>query len=199
MTSETLERLERSAYRSVVDHGFFDLLLAVVVAIFALTVAVWPWFILALFALVLAKRSLLATFNRHLVEPRVGHVRLGSVRLNQISTARKSAALAIFGLGLIVARLDEIGATSAIGPMLWLGDHKQVQIGIIAGVGIGVIGWLFQLPRFLAYALVVLCMPVAASLGGLPAGTGWAIATLIVAVAAGTILLRFVHNNPVAS
>ena len=199
MTSETLERLEQSAYRRVVDHGFFDLLLAVVVAIFALTVAVWPWFILALFGLVLAKRPLMATFDRHVVEPRVGHVRLGPVRLDQISTARKTAALAVFGLGLIVARLDDIGATLGIGPMLWLGDHKQIQIGIIAGVGIGVIGWLFQLPRFLAYALVVLCMPVATSLAGLPAGTGWAIATLIVAVAAGAIVRRFVRNNPVAS
>ena len=199
MQTTSLDALEKRAYRAAVDHGFFDLLLAVVVAIFALTVAVWPWFILALFALVLAKRPLMATFNRHVVEPRMGHVRLGSVRLDQISTARKTAALAIFGLGLIVARLDDIGATSAIGPIVWLGDHKQVQIGIIAGVGIGVIGRLFQLPRFLAYALVVLCMPVAASLAGLPAGTGWAIATLIMVAAAGAIVLRFVRNNPVAS
>ena len=199
MQSSSLDALEKRAYRAAVDHGFFDLLLAVAVALFALTLAVWPWFVLGLFPLVMAKRMLLATFNRHVVDPRVGHVRLGPVRLDQISTARKTAALAIFGLGLIVVRLDEIGATSGIGPMVWLGDHKQVQFGIIAGVGIGVIGWLFQLPRFLAYALVVLSMPVATSLAGLPAGTGWAIATLIVAVAAGAIVRRFVRNNPVAS
>jgi len=199
MQSSSLDALEKCAYRAAVDHGFFDLLLAVAVALFALTLAVWPWFVLGLLPLVMAKRMLLATFNRHVVEPRVGHVRLGPVRLDQISTARKTAALAVFGLGVIVARLDEIGATSAIGPMVWLGDHKQVQIGIIAGVGIGVIGWLFQLPRFLAYALVVLCLPIATSLAGLPPGTGWALATLMVVAAACIILGRFVRNNPVAS
>jgi len=197
MNATTLNQLERNAYRHTVDHGFFDLLLATAVSAFALVFAASPWFVLALFPLVIAKRPLLEIFNRGIVEPRVGHVRLGPNRLEQITTARKTAALVLFGLAFIVARLGDLESPiSTTAPMVWLAATPQFQIAILIGVGTAVAGWLFGLPRFLAYGLVIVLAPFVAALAGLPAGTGWAIATLLILAAGGRVLYRFVRDNP---
>lgn len=200
MQISNLDALERRAYQATVDHGFFDLLLAAAVAVFALTVAVSPWCILAMFPLVIAKRPLLKAFNRHVVEPRVGHVQLSPVRLEQISTARKTAALALIGLSLFINRVgDLVAPLGDSGPLVWLGNHAEVQIALVAGLAIALLAWLFRLPRFFAYSLVVPAVPAATAAAGLPPSTGWVISTLIVLAAATSVLVRFVHRNPVAS
>lgn len=199
MQTSSLDALENRAYRTAVDHGFFDLLLAAAVAALTLVFTVSPWFVLALFPLVMGKQPLLKYFNRRVVEPRIGHVRLGPVRLNQISTARKTAALAFFGLAFIVARLGDLASPiSTAPPMLWLAETPQFQMAIIIGVGTAVAGWLFGLPRFMAYALVIVLAPFLAAVAELPAGTGWAIATLLILVAGCWVLYRFISNNPEA-
>jgi len=199
MQTSSLDALEKRAYRTAVDHGFFDLLLAAAVAVFTLVFTVWTWSVLALFPLLMGKQWLLGVFNRKVVEPRVGHVRLGQVRLEQISTARKATALAFFGLAFVGARLGELVAplvTAA--PLVWLADTPQFQMAIIAGVGTAVAGWLFELPRFMSYGLVILLGPLLAAVAGLPAGTGWAVATLIVGAAGCRVLIRFLRDNPEA-
>lgn len=196
MRANTLEKLETAAYRAAVDHGFFDLLLAAAVASLALVFAVTPWFVLALFPLVIAKQPLLRRFNRRVVEPHVGHVRLTPSRLEQISTARKSAAVALFGLAFIVARLGDMESPiSTVAPMVWLAETPQFQLALIAGVGTAAAGWLFDLPRFLGYGLVILLAPFLAAIADLPAGTGWAIATLVILAAGGRVLFRSLRSD----
>lgn len=200
MQTSRLEALEKRAYRTAVDHGFFDLLVAAALAALALVFSVSPYFVLALFPLVIAKQPLLRLFNRKVVEPRAGHVRLGPMRLEQIGTARKTAALVFFGLAFVVARLGDMASPiSTAAPIVWLADNGQVQIAIIFGVGTGITGWLFRLPRFMAYAMLIVLAPVVASLSGLPAGTGWAIAALLVLMAGCRVLYRFIHENPEAA
>ena len=197
MQTASLDALEKRAYRTAVDHGFFDLLLAVAVMTFTLVFAVSWWFVLALFPLVMGKQWLLGAFTRKVVGPRVGHVRLGPVRLEQISSARKTAALVFFGLAFVVARLGELAApVLTAAPLVWLADTPQFQMAIIAGVGTAVAGWLFELPRFMAYGLVIVLAPLLAALASLPAGTGWAIATLIILAAGSRVLYRFLADNP---
>jgi len=197
MKPTTLNDLEQNAYRTAVDHGFFDLLLATAVAILTLVFVTTPWFMLALFPLVIAKRPLRQLFNRKVVEPRVGHVRLGPVRLEQISTARKTAALALFGLAFVVARLDDLESPiSMAASMAWLDKTPQFQLAIIFGVGTSIAGWLFRLPRFMAYGALIVLAPFVAAIAGQPAGTGWAIATLLILAAGGRVLVRFVRGNP---
>jgi len=197
MNADALKQLEQNAYRTAVDHGFFDLLLAAAVAILTLVFVTTPWFMLALFPLVIAKRPLLQLFNRKVVEPRVGHVRLGPVRLEQISTARKTAALALFGLAFVVARLDDLESPISMAASLaWLDKTPQFQLAIIFGVGTAIAGWLFRLPRFMAYGTLIVLAPLAAAIAGQPAGTGWAIATLLILAAGGRVLVRFVRGNP---
>jgi len=197
MKTPTLHALEKRAYRTAVDHGFFDLLLAAAVAALTLVFAVSPWFVLALFPLAIAKQPLLRRFNREFVEPRIGHVRLGPSRLEQIGTARKTAAVALFGLAFVVARLGDLPSpVSASAPMVWLAETPQLQLAIIAGIGTAVAGWLFGLPRFLAYGGLIVLAPFLATIAGQPAGTGWAIATLLILAAGGRVLYRFVRGNP---
>jgi len=197
MTANTLEKLEAVTYRATVDHGFFDLLLAAAVACLALVFAVTQWFVLALFPLVMAKQPLLRLFNRRVAEPRLGHVRLGPKRLEQISIARKTTALAFFGLAFVVARLGDLESPiSTAAPLVWLAETPQFQLAIIVGVGTAVAGWLFDLPRFMAYGALIVLAPLLAALAGLPAGTGWAIATLLILTAGGRVLYRFVRGNP---
>jgi len=197
MESARLDSLEKRTYRAAVDHGFFDLLLAAGVAVFTLVFAVWTWCVLALFALVMGKQWLLGAFNSKLVEPRVGHVRLAPVRLAQISTARKTAALVFFGLAFVVARLSELAApVVTAAPLVWLADTPQFQMAIIVGAGTAIAGWLFELPRFMAYGVVIVLAPLLAALAGLPAGTGWAVAALIILIAGARVLYRFLSENP---
>jgi len=200
MQTSSLDALETRAYRTVVDHGFFDLLLAAAVLGFTLVFAVSPLFVLALFPLVVFKQPLLKLFNREVVEPRVGHVRLGPVRMEQISAARKAAALAFFGLAFIVARLGDMGAPiSTAAPVVWLAETPQFQIAIIIGTGTAVAGWLFGLPRFMVYGLLIMLAPLVTAVADLPAGTGWMTATLLILAAGCQVLYRFVRDNPKTS
>ena len=199
MNSTQLETLERDAYHARVDHGFFDLLLAAAAAAFALTIAVSSWFAMALFPLVIFKQPLLRLFNREIVEPRVGHVRLSPKRLEQISTARKAAALGFLVLAFVVAHLgDLVSPISTSAPMVWLAGTPQFQLAIIFGVGTGIAGWLFALPRFMAYGALIVLTPLLATAAGQPAGTGWAIATLLILAAGWRVLYRFLRGNPEA-
>ena len=199
MQTTSLDALEKRAYRTAVDHGFFDLLLAAAVGVFTLVFAVSTWFMLALALLVIGKQPLLKLFNREIVEPRAGHVRLAPARLEQISAARKTAALAFFGLAFVVARLGDVGSPiSTAAPLMWLSDHPEFQMAIIFGVGTAAAGWLFGLAHFMSYGLVIVLAPLLAALAGLPAGTGWAIATLIILAAGSRVLYRFLSDNPEA-
>ncbi len=200
MQTSSLDALEKRAYRTAVDHGFFDLLLGAAVAALTLAFTVSWWFVLALFPLVMGKQPLLKLFGRTIVEPRIGHVRLGPARLDQISTARKTAALALFGLAFIVARLSDLASpTSTAAPWIWLAGHPQFQMAIIIGTGTAVAGWLFGLPRFMAYGLVIVLAPFLAAVAELPAGIGWAVATLLILAGGCRVLYRFISNNPEAS
>lgn len=197
MQTANLDALEKRSYLTAVDQGFFDLLLAATVAAFTLVFAVSPWFVLALFPLVIAKQPLLKLFNREVVEPRVGHVRLGPTRLEQISTARKTAALALFGLAFIVARLGDVESPiSTAAAIVWLAETPQFQIAIIFGIGTAIGGWLFGLPRFMIYGLLIVLAPWLAAVADLPAGTGWAFATLLILAIGCRELYRFVRDNP---
>lgn len=192
MTSTNLEKLERAAFRTSVDHGFFDLLLGAILVALTLAMLLSPWIALVVIAFVIAKRPLLKAFNRRVVEPRVGYVRLSSMRLDQISNARKAAALAFFGIAFIIHRLEETAR-----PFVWLDDHAPMQIALIAAITIATAGWLFQLRRFMFYAVVVALTPALAVWSGLQAVTGLTVATLIVLGCGGIGLYQFVHRNPV--
>lgn len=194
MNSPTPDKLEYQAYRTVTDHGFYDLLLGAGLIVFTLAIITSPWATLVVIPLILAKQPLLKGFSHRIVEPRIGHVRLNAVRMDQISTARKVAAIAFFGVAFTIHRLEETAR-----PFVWLDDHAPVQMALIAGIAIATTGWLFGLHRFLLYALVVLVAPIATTLAGLPGGFGWMIATLIVLCAGGFVLYRFLQCNPVES
>jgi len=197
MHNPSLDALEKRAYRTVVDHGFFDLLLAAAIVVLTLVFVLSKWFVLALFPIVLFKTWAQAAFNREIVEPRIGHVRLAPSRLDQISTARKTSAGVLFVLAFIVARLGDWPPLSTIAPLAWLSNTPQVYMAVIAGAATGVTGWLFGLPRFIAYGFLVVAAPSMAVVAGMPAGTGWATASLIILITGCGLLIRFLRENPV--
>jgi hypothetical protein len=76
-------------------------------------------------------------------------------------------------LSFIVARLGDLASPVwSSAALVWLAETPQFQMAIIAGAATAVAGWLFGLPRFMAYGLVILLLPLLAALAGLPAGTG---------------------------
>ncbi len=198
MPTETLDALEKRTYLAAVDHGFFDLLLACAVTIFTLVVAVSAWFVLLLFPLVIFKQPMLKRFEQAFVEPRTGHVRLAAVRLDRISTARKTAALVFLGLVFIAARLGDLDwPILGAAPFALLADTPQAQIAILIGLGTAIAGWLFQMPRFIGYGIVIVSAPLLAAIADLPAGTGWAFAACIVLAAGVGVMVRFDRSNAV--
>lgn len=191
MKSPAFEKLEQSAYRTTTDHGFLDLLLGVVLVHFTLALLVWPWIVLALIPLMMAKKPLLASFRRRIVEPRIGHVQLSAVRLDQISAARKSTALAFLLTSILISRLED-----RMPGLTWLNDHPPIQLAIIVATGTAAAGWMFELPRFLVYSLIVLLAPILVALLSLPPGSGWVVATVVVLGTGITRLYRFCSENP---
>ena len=92
------------------------------------------------------------------------------------------------------ARLGNLQATdTAWAPLAWLAETPSVQMALIVGTATALAGWLFDLPRFLAYGAIIVLAPLLAAVTGWPAGTGWAVATGVIAVAALRVLTLFLR------
>ena len=195
MTNIDLTSIERKSYRSMFADGLLDIFAGVSLLFLgimwlteyaafgglmpALLIPIWP----------LARKRI--------VEPRSGYVRLGQPRRNRLRKAMiggiaLGTLTLMLAVGAYVALTSESSSAEAIFEAVGSG-LPAFLLALMAGMA----AWQFDLPRFFAYAGLLVC----AGLIGiwLDVEPAWSlIGSAIIVTAAGvTLLARFVASAPI--
>lgn len=153
MTSTDLAAAERNAFRSVVDTGLWDIMLASVVAMFAiaplLSARLGDFWSSAIFLPFWAVVYLILHFVRgRFVVPRVGVVRFGPPRVRRL----RRFGVILLAVNVVSLAVGAIAATSATGPRSW-----AFPIAFAASVLalFSLFAYAYELPRFFAYGVSI--------------------------------------------
>ena len=157
MTSNELAAEERRAFRSVVDTGLWDVMLASVVAMFAiaplLSTRLGDFWSSAVFVPFWGAVYLIIRFLRErVVVPRVGVVRFGSYR---------QARLRKFGVVLLIVNtialvLGAVFATRSASPQMWV---FPVTFSLIVLAVSSLAAYAVNIPRFFLYGVAIAVAP----------------------------------------
>jgi intracellular septation protein A len=185
---ENLDRLERSVYRARFDHGLFDVLIgAFLVAIGLMLHADLDYMPVIVFFIGV---YVFKAAHEHLIEPRVGHVRLKAERRARLKAWRWLTLLAlvvvVFGL-LGLSSLGWIDYPDAIRPV--------VVTGCLA-LPMALAAWLFGIHRWFFHAAAVLAGGMAEWRFELTYGVSWYFSGGLVALVGLALLLRFLNDHP---
>ena len=159
MTADNdLVQTERSAFRTVADTGLWDLMIASVVAMFAiaplLSRFMGDFWSSALFLPVCAAVYLLARVVRErVVLPRVGEVRFGEFRRRRL----RKLTVVMLVVNVIALVLGLIAATR--GPSAGLGLFPLVP-ALVALIGFSMAAYLLEIPRFYLYGILLATGPL---------------------------------------
>ena len=155
--SQDLRDTEKKVFRSVVDDGLWDVLLATLVSMWALAPLLSRWmgdfWSSAAFLPVLAVVYLIVRFlRRRVVEPRVGVVRFGEKRQARLRTF--TVVMLVLNIVLFVGGL--VAAVSPI-PRGW-----SVTLGaaIVPLALFSIAARLLDFPRLFAYGLLLAAAPL---------------------------------------
>lgn len=162
MTDLDLRELERRTFRTVKDDGLWDVLIASVVALFAiaplLSEALGDFWSSAVFLPIwLAIYLAIRVVRTRVIAPRVGRVRFGAdrrQRLHRFGIAMVSANAIVFGLGVATA----IGVQAG-----WIrlgGMGFQLAFGLVSLVGFSAAAYAMSIPRFYPYGLMLAIAPL---------------------------------------
>ncbi len=162
MNAIDLRTEERNAFRSVTDTGLRDMMIASVVAMFAiaplLSGRLGDFWSSAVFLPILAAVYLAIRFvHGRLIVPRVGQVQWGAVRmsrLRRLGVAMLLVNIAALVFGGVAFLLAERGVT---GPSVF-----SVPFSLIVLVLFSLLAYAMSVPRYFVYGLVLA--------GGLPVG-----------------------------
>lgn len=188
MQTSSLDALEKRAYRRVVDHGVFDVLIgAFLVAIGLMLHADLDYMpAIVFFVGVVAFEQA----RQRLIEPRIGHVRLRAERRARLKTWRWLTLLAL------VAAVFGVLAMRGLG---WIDYPDNTRPLVVTGcfaLPLALAAWLFGIHRWFVYAAIILAGGVIEWRFGLAFGTSWYFSGGLVVVAGLLLVLRFVRKHP---
>jgi len=183
-----LDRLERAAYRSRIDHGLIDIVIgAWLVAIGLMLHADLDYMpVVTFFIGVLAYRE---AFGR-LIEPRIGHVRLRVDRVARIK------AWKWLTLGAMVAAVFGVLALRGLGWIDYPASFRPLVVTACFALPLALAAGLFGIRRWFAYAAVLLAGGAIEARAGLGYGTSWYFSGGFVMLAGGLLLARFLRAHP---
>jgi hypothetical protein len=164
MTDRDLKTLERRTFRTVIDDGLWDVVIATFFAMFAIAPLLSEsmgdfWSVAVFLPVWLAVYLAVRVIRRTVVEPSIGTVRFGTERRERLRR---------LSLGLLVvnAAAAILGALAYIGvEMDWL-DLGDGSIGYPLGLGIAVLvgfsgaAFVTGIPRYYAYGLMLAVAPL---------------------------------------
>jgi hypothetical protein len=204
-TPVSLKSAERTAFRTTLADGLWDIFIACFIAMFAIAPLLsqslgdfWSSFIfLPIFSLVYLAIWLV---RKQVVQPRIGAVKFGSVRqkkLRKFTLIMLLLNVLVFILGIVVALIVSFQDRAQFG---WL---ISLVLGLFVLVGFSLAGYLLDTPRFYLYGLMLLIAPPVGewlyqqhgfSHHGYPVVFGVSAAVMILT---GLVLfLRLLKNNP---
>lgn len=178
-----IQTLERTLYRTVVDHGVWDMVLGVSLLAIGGSIAAGVPAVGAIAGGAVFPVGYLLTQR---AAARVGHVQFRPERVRRLRHARAVVLTAIVALlvGLLLA-----------GPRL----HSLVKTGILLATPMSVAAYLFEIARFHAYAAAILLAVAGVLLGG----ARWELALILpgtAILACGlVVLVRFLRRYPGAT
>jgi len=183
-----LDRLERAAYRSRIDHGLIDIVIgAWLVAIGLMLHADLDYMpVVTFFIGVLAYRE---AFGR-LIEPRIGHVRLRADRVARIK------AWKWLTLGAMVAAVFGVLALRGLGWIEYPASVRPLVVTACFALPLALAAGLFGIRRWFAYAAVLLAGGALEARAGLGYGASWYFSGGLVVLAGGLLLARFLRAHP---
>lgn len=188
MQTSSLGAMENRAYRLVVDHGLFDVLIgAFLIAMGLMLHADLDYMPVVVFFVGVAG---LQQGRRRLIEPRAGHVRLNAERMARLKAWRWLTMLALVVAVFGVLAMQGLGWID-----LPLNARPLVVAGCIA-LALALAAWLFGIYRWLVFAALVLAGGVIEWRFDLAYGVSWYFSGGLVVLAGLALVLRFVRNHP---
>jgi len=188
MQISNLDALEQRAYRTVVDHGLFDVVIgAFLVAIGLMLHADLDYMPEVVFFIGVVA---LEQARRRLIEPRIGHVRLRAERRARLKAWRWLTLLALVVAVLGVFALRGLG---------WIDYPDNARPLVVTGcfaLPLALAAWLFGFRRWSVYAATVFAGGIIEWRFSLPYGSSWYFSGGLVVVAGLALLLRFVREHP---
>ncbi|MDT8409283.1 MAG: hypothetical protein RQ741_06765 [Wenzhouxiangellaceae bacterium] len=183
-----LDQLERSAYRSRIDHGLFDVFIgAFLVAIGLMLHADLDYMpVIVFFVGVLAFEQA----QRRLIEPRIGHVRLRAERRAQLKAWRWLTLLAL------VAAVFGIIAMRALGWIDYPANARPLVVTGCFALPLALAASLFGIRRWFIHAGIVVVGGVIEWRFGLAYGASWYFSGSLIVVTGLVLVRRFVRQHP---
>jgi hypothetical protein len=204
-TPVSLKSAERTAFRTTLADGLWDISIACFILLFAIAPLLskslgdfWssaiflPFWGLVYLVIWLARK--------YVVQPRLGTVKFGAVRqkkLRNFTLIMLALNILVFILGIIVALAVDFQDRAQLG---WL---IALALGLFIIMGFSLAGYLLDTPRFYLYGLMLLAAPPIGEWlyqyhgfthHGYPVVFGFAAGVMILT---GLVLfLRFLKNNP---
>jgi len=191
MENPQLSELERRAYRAVVDDGLLDILLGIMLLGFGLVTTTDVDYLPAVI-LVIAF-PLWRRLRSTLIEPRIGHVGLHASRMSKIRRGKRKA-MALFFL-LTIALIAFILLKGSLGSQSM--DLRSIIVAVVLGIPIAAGGFLLEMKRWVAYALLMLAAGIFEHVNGLANATGLFLSGSAVVASGLFLLARFLYRHPV--
>ncbi len=175
-----LEHVERRLYRSVVDDGVWDLMLGGVLAVIGGSIAAGRP---QLAAFVAPAAIAIGFAHTLLTARRAGYVRFQPARTRQL----RRGALLVPAVALVL-----LAILLAVDRQL----PGLVKAAILLAVPVAAAGYLFELPRFFAYAVIILLAAAAVLVTAAPGELALLVAGIAILVCGSVVLVRFLRRYP---
>jgi len=192
-----LREIEKRNYRATFEDGTAELLIGVWLIAFGLLLRTDYSFIGAVLPALLI--PIWRDLHRRVSESRLGYVELGEERRQQTVASNVRLGLMVMatlvGGALVYVRVVQTGAVGGPKP-LGLG---AVPLGVAIAALIGGAGWMYGIPRMIAYAAMVASVFVAGHLIGLYPPVYVALSGVPLLICGVVVLARFVRRYPVPS
>lgn len=155
-----LKSIERASFRATVDDGLWDLLLASIVAMFALAPLVGSslgdfWSSAVFLPIWAVVYGVVVLVKRRVVKPRVGLVKFGADRrrrMLRLSWAMVAVNVVMLGVGIAVAIAAEKGAGAGL--------IYPISLGVVALALFSVGACALGIPRLFAYGVLLAGAPL---------------------------------------
>lgn len=191
-----LKEIERKAYLSYTKDGFWDLCLGLFFLWQGIAFAVrWLAFIGVLGALVAVLLPTFMSLKRAIALPRLGYVKFSPERQAKLKKGRLLLCM-VFTFTALLGLVLFLAYTSQTGWNLWLRNLHLIPYGFVLAVGAGAVGFLFDIKRFLYYAVLILAafiigriMNAKPDLYFIPLGAVFFVIGLV-------LMIRFLRKHP---
>jgi hypothetical protein len=151
-----LREIERKAYLSYAKDGFWDLCLGLFFLSQGIAFAVrWFAFIGMLGAAIAVLLPTFMSLKRAIAIPRLGYVKFSPKRQAKLKRSKLLLCIVLTFTALlgVVLFLVYSGQT---GWKLWLRNLHLIPYGFVLAVVVGAVGFLFEIKRFIYYAVLIL-------------------------------------------